>query len=148
MRRTIASCLPSLGDFGFFDVVDQGEVRRTVVAHQAPDVEALLAPTQWAKQDCSELNLCALSSGEAGLHEDTDDSWYQHIAASDGHLALLRQLAFRSMITVPIRCHGEVVGALTLFMGRSGRRHSAVHLESARRVCALAAELLQHKIHA
>ena len=144
LRTTIRSCLPMLGDFGFFDVVTPDGVLRTVAAHEAPDIEALLAPTAWAHQPsrADGLNLCALSTGEPALHPDTHDAWLQSIAANEQHLALLRELAFGSMITVPLRHRGDVLGALTLFMGRSGRRHSAEDLEVAGDLAALAAPVV------
>ena len=143
LRQTIGACLPALGDFGFFDaVVSEGAVRRTAAAHAAPDVEALLAPTQWVRQEGGAMNLCALSSGEPALHPAIDDAWYRQVAANEGHLALLRKLAFRSMITVPVRYRDKLVGALTLFMGRSGRRHTAADLEFAAELAALAAPVV------
>ena len=142
LRQAIAVCLPGLGDFGFFDVVAGSQVRRTVAAHEAPDIEALLAPTGWVKQEHPELNLCALSTGQPALHPEIDDAWYRRIAANEGHLGLLRALAFRSMITVPLRYRGEVLGALTLFMGRSGRRHGPGDLEFAAELANLAAPLV------
>jgi signal transduction histidine kinase len=46
------------------------------------------------------------------------------VAAGPEHLAVMRDLAFRSMVTVPLR-HGErTLGALTLFYADSGRRHA------------------------
>ncbi|WP_332813854.1 ATP-binding protein [Ramlibacter sp.] len=143
LRQAIAACLPALADFGFFDAVVEGEdVRRTCAAHDAPDVQALLAPTRWVRQDHPEFNLCALSSGEPALHLDTGDAWYRRIAADDDHLRLLRELAFRSMLTVPVRWRGELMGALTLFMGRSGRRHTDEHLALAAGVADVAAPLV------
>lgn len=111
LRQTLDACLPALGDFGFFDVLHEGQVLRTVAAHDAPDIEAILAPTRQGRQDCN----------ESSLHADTDDDWSEWMAAGEGRMALLRQLAFTSMVTVPMRYRGEVVGALNLFMGRSGR---------------------------
>ena len=116
LRQTLGACLPTVADFGFFDVVvAPGDVRRTVAAHDAPDIEAILEPTRWVEQHHPELNLCALSTGEAALHADTDDAWYRRIAASEAHLDVLRTLGFRSMITVPVRYRDELVGALTWF---------------------------------
>ena len=57
LRQTLGACLPMLGDFGFFDVVTGDRVVRTVAAHDAPDIEALLAPTQWVRQDRDDMNL-------------------------------------------------------------------------------------------
>ncbi|HYF20809.1 MAG TPA: ATP-binding protein, partial [Ramlibacter sp.] len=142
LRQTIACCLPGLADFGFFDAVVEGGVRRTVGAHDAPDIEALLAPTGWVRQEHPELNLCALSTGQPALHPETDDAWYRGIAGSTEHLRLLRELAFRSMLTVPLRWRDEVLGALTLFMGRSGRRHTEADLAFAAELANLAAPLV------
>jgi PAS domain S-box-containing protein len=144
LRQTIRACLPALADFGFFDVVTDKGVVRTIAAHEAPDVEAMLAPTGWVRQQPRPdgLNLCALSSGQAALHPLTDDAWYRAIAASEGHLALLQALAFRSMITVPVRYQGELLGALTLFMGRSGRNHNAEDLAFAQELAVLAAPVV------
>jgi PAS domain S-box-containing protein len=142
LRQTIGACLPALGDFGFFDVVHGDGVRRTVAAHDAADIEALLAPTQWVRQDRQDLNVCALSTGEPALHSSTDETWYRQIAANDAHLGLLRALAFRSMITVPVRYRDELVGGLTLFMGRSGRRHTLEDMEFAGEIALLAAPVV------
>ena len=140
LRQTLAACLPQLADFGFFDlVIAPGEVRRTVAAHEAPFLESLLAPTRWVRQEHGELNLCALSTGQPALHPDIDDAWYRRVAANEEHLRLLRELGFRSMVTVPVRYRDEVVGALTLFMGASGRRHGPDQLELAGEVALLAA---------
>lgn len=141
LRQTIDACLPALADFGFFDVVQGDAVVRTAAARD-PDIEAILAATHWVKQQHSRLNLCALSTGEAALHPEIGDGWYREVAASDDHLRLLRQLAFGSMITVPVRYRSELVGALTLFMGRSGRRHTLQDLAFAAELALLAAPVV------
>ena len=142
LQQTIAVALPTLGDFGFFDIVDGETVRRTVRAHKADDIEALLKPTTWARQQRSDINLCALSTGEAALHADIDDAWYVKVAESPEHLAVLRRLAFGSMLTVPVRYRGETIGALTLFMGRSARQHKPEHGKSAQDLASLAATVV------
>ena len=142
LHQTMAAALPTLGDFGFFDLVDGESVRRTARAHEADDIEALLKTTQWLRPECAGINLCALSTGEAAMHLDIDDAWYLRVARSPEHLALLRRLAFGSMLTVPVRFRGETIGALTVFMGRSARRHTAEHLDSANDLAALAATVV------
>jgi PAS domain S-box-containing protein len=143
LRHTIAAALPALGDFGFFDVVDGDDVRRTARAHDDDALETLLATTRWVRQERADgLNLCALSSGEAAAHFEIDDAWYCKVAESPEHLAILRRLAFGSMVSVPVRFRDETIGALTLFMGGSGRRHSPEHLASAHDLAALAASVV------
>ena len=146
LEHTIAVCLPALGDFGLFDVVHGDDVRRTARAHEAPALEAELRATRWMRQAQRDdgLNLCALSSGQPALHGHVDDDWYRCVAADEGHLAVLRRLAFGSMITVPMHYRGELVGALTLFMGASGRRHTQRHLEAAAELAMIAAPVVVH----
>ena len=142
IEQTVGACLPALGDFGFFDVKHGSGVRRAARAHRADDIESVLRGTQWVAQVREDLNLCALSTDEPALHTTIDDDWYRRVAANEAHLELMRRLAFRSMITVPMRYREELVGALTLFMGRSGRRHNARHLEAASELAALAAPIV------
>ncbi|MDP3153535.1 MAG: ATP-binding protein [Archangium sp.] len=126
LESTIEACLPSVGDFGFFDLrVDDDLVVRTALAYEDPRIADILRPTQWVRSESRDLNLCALSTGEAGFHANIDDAWYQKIAVNEGHLEVLRSLAFCSMLTVPMRFAGELLGALTLFFGRSGRHYTA-----------------------
>jgi len=141
--QALSATLPELGDFGFFDAMaPDGQVVRVVRAHEDEETESLLRPTRWVRSERADVNLCALSSGEAALHPDIDDAWYRAVAANEDHLALLRRLAFRSMVTVPLRFRGELIGACTLFMGRSGRRHDARALELAEGLAALASPLV------
>lgn len=136
----LQSCLPLLGDFGFFDVDLGTEVVRTVRAHEDPATEALLRPTRWVRQDRGDgMNLCALTTGAPAVHTDVDDAWYRRAARDDGQLAGMRQLGFRSMISVPLRFNGELVGALTLFMSRSRRRHGEDDVALAQDIADLAA---------
>lgn len=116
--NTISACLPTLGDFGFFDVVLDDGVRRTAAAYQNPELTAVLNGTRWVRQQHEHMNLCALSSGQTALHGNTDDAWWA--VAFPG---ITRALPFRSMLTVPVHHGDELVGSLTLFMADSGRNH-------------------------
>lgn len=138
----MSACLPTLGDFGFFDVQVEQAVVRSARAFNDPDTESLLLPTQWVKQEHADMILCALSTGHHAVHNDIDDEWYRKVATNEEHLALLRRLAFRAMLTVPMRFRNELIGSLTLFMGRSGRSYSNDDVEFAEELAALAAPLI------
>lgn len=137
LLNTISACLPTLGDFGFFDVILEDGVRRTAAAYENAELAALLNTTRWQRQQHSEMNLCALSSGEPALHENTDDVWFA-VAFS----GVPRTLAFRSMLSVPVRCGDELVGSLTVFMGESGRHHNGDHLRLAEDLAGVAAPIV------
>jgi PAS domain S-box-containing protein len=142
LEHTLAACLPTLGDFGFFDARDQGSVVRIARAHEDEATEAIIRTTAWVPQRRGGVDLCALTTGEAAFHPEVDDDWYREVARDEEHLAVLRRLAFRSMISVPMRFRGEPIGALTLFMGRSGRRHDASHLALASDLAGFAAPVV------
>ena len=143
LEHTLAACLPALGDFGFFDAREEGEVVRVARAHQDEETEAILRPTRWSPLVRGDgMNLCALTTGETAFHPRIDDAWYRKAAADEAQLASMRRLAFGSMISVPMRFGGELIGALTLFMARSGRRHDESHVSIATDLAAFAAPVV------
>jgi len=145
LRNVIELALPTLGDFGFFDVVESsGDVRRLARAHQDPERQAILDQTSWVRSDRKDKILCALSSGTSGFHPDIDDAWLRDVAVSPGHLALMQKLAFCSMITVPLSGRGAILGSLTLFFADSRRHHSEVDLRLAEELARRAAAAVEN----
>ena len=140
LSHLLQLALPALGDFGFLDVVEHGGVvRRLARAHEDPERQAVLDATTWAKQT-GEPNLCALSSGRPALHAHIDEHWLSAAPQSD----VLRKLAFRSMITVPLCARGQAIGALTLFFAGSGRRHDTSDLKLAEELARRAAAAIEN----
>jgi PAS domain S-box-containing protein len=137
LKNAIEACLPAVADFGFFDVVLAEGVRRTARAHSDPQLQEALAATSWNRQERRDINLCALSTGEPAFHPDTDDVWFEE-AFGPGP----RMLPFSSMISVPVIYGTELIGALTLFMGRSGRHHTHADLHFAAQLSSLAAPIV------
>ncbi|GAB2868127.1 hypothetical protein GCM10027277_41650 [Pseudoduganella ginsengisoli] len=137
LQNAITACLPALGDFGFFDVVLPEGVRRTARAYDNDELERILSATAWQRNERQDMNLCALSSGEAVLHPDTNDEWYAR-AFGPGQ----RFIQFTSMLSVPVAYGDELIGSLTLFMGDSGRRHATRDLQFAGELSSLAAPVV------
>jgi len=147
LQAVVQLAMPLLADFGFLDVVEgegDDQVRRIARAHQDPPVQATLAGSRWVRSTRRDKNLCALSWGESGFHPTIDNAWMQDIAESPEHLALLRQLAFCSMITVPLHYQGRLLGALTLFYASSRRHHSAADLSLAEELAQRAAAAVEN----
>ncbi len=139
LRNVIAQCLPALGDFGFFDVVEDAGVRRLALAYEDPRRQQMLEQTRWMRSERQDLNLCALSSGVPGIHPRIDDTWLRSVALGPEHLQVMRDLSFGSMITVPLRYERKLLGALTLFYNSPGRQHDTAMLETAEEVAHRAA---------
>lgn len=145
LENVVRLALPRLGDFGFFDVVEQdGSVRRIARAHQDEAKQALLESTSWVRSERTDLNLCALSSGRSGFHPYIDRPWLENIAASPEHLELMLRLDFHSMITVPLRYQGRVLGALTLFFNTSSAHHTTHDLALAEDLASRGAAAVQN----
>jgi PAS domain S-box-containing protein len=139
LGQVVQVALPALADFAFFDVVESGGVRRIAAAHQDPHLDALVKSTTWARSERTDKNLCALSSGESGFHSNIDDAWLTDVATSPEHLALLRALNLGSLLTIPLRARGELLGSLTLCYGGSGRQHQPEDLPLAEELARRAA---------
>ncbi len=133
LHNVVRAAMPTLGDFGFFDVIDSDNVRRIVHVHEDDETATLLR---------RDLEVCALPP-DAAFHPNVDDAWMQNVAAGPEHLDLLRRLSFCSMISVPLASSGPTLGALTLFFGRSERRHTEADVELAEELARRAAVALE-----
>ncbi len=138
--NTVAGlAVPAMADFCLLDIRESDtEVRRVVRASDALK-QTLLSGTRWAPNTYEALNLCALSSGRTGLHPEIDDAWMRKVAASPEHLTLLQQLQLSSMLTVPLRSNGRLMGALTLCYGESERHHTEEDVQLAEELARRAA---------
>lgn len=131
LHNVAGLAMPTLADFCFFDVVESGGgVRRIARAHANPAAQTLLAQTRWARSERADINVCALSSGASGFHPDVDESWLKNVAVSSEHLDLMRELAFCSLISVPLKLQDRLLGALTLCFAESRRHGGSVRVES------------------
>lgn len=142
LKNVIGICIPALGDFGFFDVREESEVRRVALAHENPERQAIIDQSRWARSERTDMNLCALSSGAPAVHPDIDDEWLRAVAVNDGHYQVMKMLSFGSMLTVPLSYNGDLLGALTLFYDASGRKHDADDVLTAQDIARRAAMAL------
>jgi PAS domain S-box-containing protein len=125
--------VPMLGDNCVVDVLDaDGTVRRVAEAATTPEQESLLRklrrfpPHPSRKSPVFEV----LKSGKTLFIPNFDSTALQSITAGDEYTDIVRQIAPRSSVTVPLLARGEVLGTMTFGMAESGRNHSAadVHL--------------------
>jgi signal transduction histidine kinase len=67
----------------------------------------------------------ALRSGHTQVVDEVGDAFMQSIAQDEIHLALLRELAPTSIIIIPLKARGRVLGSLVLATARDfGRRYT------------------------
>ncbi|MCC2671187.1 MAG: multi-sensor hybrid histidine kinase, partial [Armatimonadetes bacterium] len=111
-------CVEQIADACFIDVLgDAGEIRRAAWAHRRAELRPVLdeivghvptAPTSPHPVPA------ALFRGEVTLTPRVDAAWLARIASSENHRRLMEQIGARSLITVPIRAQGVILGAITV----------------------------------
>lgn len=117
--------VPRLGDWCVIDLLENGQLWPTAVSHTDPDRVQLLRRLRHAYGYSREHGPArTVATGEIEHLPEITDELVQHIAGDEEHLALLRDLAPRSLVAVPLRARGRVIGALTLAYAESGRRHT------------------------
>ena len=126
MLSTVARlAVPKLADYVVVELADaEGRPERVAYAHADPDRQALLARDGglWGAaiprghplvRGCTEGQFVLVSDVASALGPDAGDD--------DEQRTLLRELAPRSVASVPLVVGGEVLGAVTLVTSASGR---------------------------
>ena len=130
--------VPTLADWCFVEMFEEGSrsaasLKPVVVHHADPALVELALETmrRYPLRDENEAGSVAVArSGQPLLIEEVPDELYQQVAHDDEHLRIYRERArFRSILMVPLRVAGEVVGVLSIVTSHdSGRRLGASDL--------------------
>ncbi len=134
--------VPALGDYGFFEVLDEdGLLHRAGFAHRNPDRASLLerAPRPALSYPDEHPVARAIARGEAQLIPDVTDEFLRRITTDAEQLARIRRLAPRSIVCVPLVSRRTSVGALMLVFAESKRTHTKDDLHLAEEIARRAA---------
>lgn len=130
-EATLASiaqlAVPTLGDWCAVDVMQDRRLRRISVAHVDPSKRALvqdLASRYPPDPDAPQGPARVVRTGESELVSDIPDSTLIATARDSEHLSILRGLALKSYVSVPITIRGSVFGAITIVSAESAHRYS------------------------
>ncbi len=144
LSRLARHCVPFLADYASLDLLmDDGEiVYRVATAHRDPAKETIVR-TLWSRYPYKVHENVGvpevIRSGEPQfLPEFTDDAVVA-FARDEEHLSLMRQLAPRSFMAVPLTERGRTYGAISLVFSDSGRRYTSDDLDVARELAVRAA---------
>lgn len=147
LQHIAALTVPAFGDWCTVSLLaDDGTLQRVAAVHVDPEKMALLEElNRVAPPSPRQTSFLAhtLDSGRGQLDADVTDDALARASQNEAHLAVLRALGTRSVLLVPLVARGETLGALTLVMADSGRRHDASDLalaEELARRCALAVQ--------
>ena len=120
--------VPKLADWCGIRLVDEnGDLPQLAAAHVDPAKAEWLhsASKQFALRAEAEAGpMHVLRTGRTELFEEVTDEMLQQMAADADHLELLRSVRMQSIIRVPLKARGRVIGVLSLVAGESGRRYT------------------------
>jgi PAS domain S-box-containing protein len=110
---------------------EDGMFRRVAAAHREPRGEKLLreAPRYPPITDGNSPLFQALARGESRLYPDFLAEHRRQMARAPEQQLLLERLGARSLMLVPMRSRGQVVGLLTFAWAEPGRRYGPEDLE-------------------
>jgi PAS domain S-box-containing protein len=127
LREVVSSAVPYIADWCLISVVEPGgRLRPLAFAHSDPEREQLTAEfARGYKPGRGSSATSVLKTGEPELIADVTPARLAAIAQTSEQAGLLERLGIRHFGTWPIPSpQGEVIGALSLILGDSGRRFS------------------------
>jgi PAS domain S-box-containing protein len=135
LRRVTRLAVPRIADYCVIDVLEaDGRLHRVAAAHADPGMAEIIrarsadAPAPGSRSPA----LRVLETGEPELATEITDEWIEAVAQSPEHRELMRRLAPRSAIIVPLRARGRTFGILWFLFSTSGRRFGPGDLTLAR----------------
>lgn len=115
--------VPAVADWCAVDLVGPKGMRRVAVAHRDPDRAAAvqaMGPTAGSGRTTIPQ---VLAAGEPQLFPELDEERLAGLAGSPERLARALTAGTRSVLVVPLRARGRVLGALTLAISDDARRY-------------------------
>jgi PAS domain S-box-containing protein len=135
LERVAQLTVPELADWCTVHMIEEdGAIEQIAVAHIDP------AKLEWAYQirDKYPLNpddargaAYTLRTGQPDFVPDIPDELLIQAARDPEHLEILRQVGFRSVMTVPLRTQAQILGVISFVSAESGRQYTPTDLELA-----------------
>ena len=124
LERVAGLIVPRLADWCEIHLLqDNGDVTTVLVLHDDLSKAVLaqgLREVTRQREDTSHL-ATVMRTGASALIQRVDDALLVEVAQNDRHLEILRELAGRSALVVPLKTRERVFGAMTLLQTESGR---------------------------
>ena len=135
LRELASLTVPVLADWCNIAVVGpEGRPQQIALAHANPEKVAMARlfaeryPTNW---DAPTGAAKVLRTGQPELYRDITDEMLVAAARDEEHLRIMRELAMRSAILVPLTARGRTLGVLTLISAESRRRYGDTDVDLA-----------------
>jgi PAS domain S-box-containing protein len=145
LARVVRLALPYLGDWCMVVLVEEGGAPRRVVVETK---DPAIAPAAREMLAAYPIDLGAehgvgrvLRTGESELLENVDPSELIEGPTGELRMAMLRKIGLRSLIAVPLRARGRLLGVIDFAIAKGRRRFDREDLADAEEIarrCALA----------
>jgi PAS domain S-box-containing protein len=128
LQQVAQAVVPRLADWCTLNLLDErGELRAVATGHSNPDRErrAREMRDRYPRSSNADTSpvLDVLRSGRSRLIAEVDDETLRSISRDEGHAAMWRELAPRSVIVVPLSGQRGVLGTLSLITTVDSERH-------------------------
>ena len=147
LTRIASLVVRDLADFCIVDLVDgDGKMRRAKVLHRDPARATLCETFQRlpAEGTYAPVVSSVIESKQPRLMAEVSSQYLESAAQDDEHLRVLRALAARSLIVVPLRARGQLLGTLVLVSSHPSRRYTNDDLHLAEEVANCAALAIEN----
>ncbi len=144
LQSLVQLVVPRLADWCAVDLLQGGSTRLAALAHvsaeKAEGARERLRQGNALERPSGGAVLAVTRSGSPEILQDVTDARLEHIASSEMHARILRELGMRSAVIVPLGSAGPPLGALTMALNEPGSSYdlSDLHfaLELGRRAAA------------
>lgn len=127
--------VPKLADWCTVHIVEEdGAIEQIAAAHIDP------AKLQWAQEITQKYPLnpdeprgaaLTLRTGQSDIVPDIPDEMLVAAARDAEHLEILRQVGFKSVMTVPLRTQSRILGVISFISAESGQQYDQINLQLA-----------------
>jgi PAS domain S-box-containing protein len=136
-----------LADLCLIDLLEEdGGISRMVAAHADPARAELAARLLASPPDPAGRHPVAtvIRTGRSSFSSDMTEEFLRNTSRDEEHYRVIRQLEFRSYVSVPLMARGRVLGAITLVSTGRGRRFDRADLALAEDLAGRAALALDN----
>ena len=148
LQKVAGLAVPAFADWCAVDLVEEGgSLQRLAVVHVDAD-KVRLATELYRKYppDPDEAHGAyrVLRTAEPEFVAEISDEVLAEVAQDEEHLRILRGLALRSFVCVPLRTRNKMLGVVTFVYAESGRRYEARDLTLAEELARRAAVAIEN----
>jgi PAS domain S-box-containing protein len=145
LRRVARLAVPQIADWtALYAVGSSGEVERLEIAHADPAHGPLADAFRRLPLGPDHPVRRAIRQRRPVVAEEVTETFVEGMSEDPRYAELIRTLAPRSLMVVPLVAHGNVLGAINLITAESGRRYTRRDLVMAEELAHLASLAMEN----